>query len=260
MIDLFAGAAEYYARYRPGYPEAVLAQLRSTFRLDGTGRLLDLGCGTGELARPLHGDFAAVVGVDSSPEMIAQAHLLSDQAGLTHSRWVCLPAEDISAQLGSFTLATLGNSFHWMRRAEVLDKAYDLLAPGGGVAILGNPGGLWEGADVWEQVVREVVVRWLGPQRRTRRGVFVAEEGAEKDALARSRFVGMELGSHRWERSVTVDIIVGELYSTSFANRALLGAKAADFAEDMRRSLLSLEPTGQFTQHLRTEYLVAYKG
>jgi SAM-dependent methyltransferase len=259
MTDLFASAAEYYSRYRPGYPAAVIARLRTAFGLDGTERLLDLGCGTGELARLLHGDFREVVGVDKSPDMIAEAQRLSERASLTHSLWICMPAEDISAQLCHFKLVTLGNSFHWMRRAVVLDKAYDVLIPGGGVAILGNPGGIWEGMDPWEQVVREVVVRWLGPQRRTCAGLFVAEEGAEKVALTRSRFVGMEVGQHHWERLVDVDTILGELYSTSFANRALLGEKADGFAMDVGRSLLALEPTGQFLQHLRTEYIVAYK-
>ncbi len=70
MSDLFAGTAPYYARYRPGYPGAVLGHLRAAFNLDGTGRLLDLGCGTGEVARPLHADFEEVVGLDVSPERV----------------------------------------------------------------------------------------------------------------------------------------------------------------------------------------------
>ena len=56
MTDLFASTAEYYARYRPGYPAAVFGRIRAAFGLDGIGRLLDLGCGAGELARPLHAD------------------------------------------------------------------------------------------------------------------------------------------------------------------------------------------------------------
>ena len=166
---------------------------------------------------------------------------------------------DISDQLGRFRLVTLGNSFHWMRRDEVLDKAYDLLEPGGGLVILGNPGGIWDGKEPWEQVVREVVVRCLGPQRRTRTGTVVLEEGAEKAALARSRFVDIAFGEHRWERAVDIDTILGELYSTSFANKALLGEQADTFEAEVRRSLLALEPSGRFVQHLRTEYNFAFK-
>ena len=50
---LFAGTAWHYARYRPGYPPAFLDDLTQRLGLDGTGRLLDLGCGTGQLTLPL---------------------------------------------------------------------------------------------------------------------------------------------------------------------------------------------------------------
>jgi SAM-dependent methyltransferase len=48
--DAFKSTAWYYARYRPGYPKEFFDYLKECFRLKGTGRLLDLGCGTGELA------------------------------------------------------------------------------------------------------------------------------------------------------------------------------------------------------------------
>ncbi|WP_019586053.1 class I SAM-dependent methyltransferase [Deinococcus apachensis] len=258
MSGLFAGTAPYYARYRPGYPDAVLGRLRAAFNLDGSGRLLDLGCGTGELARPLHADFRDVVGIDLSLEMVTEARRQSARAGITNVRWLCQPAEAISAELGSFRLVTLGNAFHWMRQDEVLGKAYDLLQ-GGGVAILGHPGGIWSGEDAWERAVREVLVRWLGPRRLTRTGPFTAEEGAERRSLSRSRFTGVTAGEHHWSRPVDVETIVGELFSTSFASRALLGERADAFETDVRRSLLALDPSGQFVQHLHTDYLFAYK-
>ena len=40
---MFKGTAPFYARYRPGYPPELLVRLAATARLDGTGRLLDLG-------------------------------------------------------------------------------------------------------------------------------------------------------------------------------------------------------------------------
>lgn len=258
MTDLFAGTARYYARHRPGYPDVVLGRLRAAFDLDGTGRLLDLGCGTGELSRPLHRDFEEIVGLDPSPDMLAEAQRQSAEAGISNIRWLCLPAEDISEALGRFRLVTLGNAFHWMRQDEVLGRAHALLEHGG-VAILGHPGGVWAGEDAWERVVREVIVRWLGPRRLTRSGPFTAEEGAEVRAVARSRFTDMTRGEERWSRVIDVDTVVGELYSTSFANRALLGERAQAFEADLRRALLTLAPSGQFVQHLRTEYVFAHK-
>lgn len=56
--SLFAGKASYYARFRPGYPKVFFDEVVQRFHLDGSGRLLDLGCGTGQLAwcgRPPHG-------------------------------------------------------------------------------------------------------------------------------------------------------------------------------------------------------------
>lgn len=256
--DLFASTAGYYARYRPGYPAAALDRIRAAFGLDGAGRLLDLGCGTGELARALHGDFTEVVGLDVSAEMLAEARRQATQAGITNIRWYHLPAEEISDALGRFRLVAIGNAFHWMRREVVLDRAYDLLEPGGGIAILGNPG-VWTGEDAWERAAHDVIVRWLGARRRTRAGFFADEEGAEKIALARSRFVDLEAGEHRWSRPVDVDTILGGFFSTSFASRALLGDRADDFAADLRRALLALDPAGHFVQHLITDYLFAHK-
>jgi hypothetical protein len=50
--DLFAGTAEYYDKYRVPYPEAMLNDMIERARSTGQGRLLDLACGTGELALP----------------------------------------------------------------------------------------------------------------------------------------------------------------------------------------------------------------
>ena len=70
--SLFAGKAWHYARYRPGYPRA-LDDLVQEFHLDGTGRLLDFGCGTGQLTLPLAEHVAEAVGMDREPEMLAEA-------------------------------------------------------------------------------------------------------------------------------------------------------------------------------------------
>ena len=47
--DLFKSTAPFYVRYRPVYPAALFAHIVERFGLNGSGRLLDLGCGPGNL-------------------------------------------------------------------------------------------------------------------------------------------------------------------------------------------------------------------
>jgi ubiquinone/menaquinone biosynthesis C-methylase UbiE len=62
--DLFRGSAGYYDRYRLPYPDAMLTDLARRAGASGRGRLLDLACGTGQLAFPLRRWFGEVWAVD----------------------------------------------------------------------------------------------------------------------------------------------------------------------------------------------------
>ncbi|SES12948.1 class I SAM-dependent methyltransferase [Psychrobacillus sp. OK032] len=48
--DLFEGTASFYYRFRPMHPASLIRFLVERFSLDGSGQMLDLGCGTGQLA------------------------------------------------------------------------------------------------------------------------------------------------------------------------------------------------------------------
>ena len=69
--DLYRGTAEYYDRFRLSYPDALIADLVRRTGASGAGRLLDLACGTGQLAFALRSSFASVWAVDQEPDMIA---------------------------------------------------------------------------------------------------------------------------------------------------------------------------------------------
>jgi hypothetical protein len=100
---LFTGTAWYYARYRPGYPEAFFADLVARFHLDGTGRLLDMGCGTGQLTIPLAQHVAAAIGMDPEPEMLAEAARQAQAAHVTNVTWA--QGSSVDWQAGSPNLA-----------------------------------------------------------------------------------------------------------------------------------------------------------
>jgi SAM-dependent methyltransferase len=64
--DLFRSAAEYYAKFRRACPLEVVSYLVEQFRLNGQGRLLDVGCGTGQVFRVLAKYFRETIAIDAA--------------------------------------------------------------------------------------------------------------------------------------------------------------------------------------------------
>lgn len=259
--DYFRGTAWYYARYRPGYPTEFIQHLVTRFRLDGTGRLLDLGCGTGQLTLPLARHVAEAVGFDPEPAMLAEAVALARAGGVTNARWVAGSSADLPRlrpALGAFRLATLGSSFHWMDRDATLRDLDALIVPGGGIVIAGSPS-LWTVANDWQQAVKEVIQRWLGATRRAGSGTYSEPGERHERIIARSPFRRLETYRLTYQRVWDLDGIVGHLFSTSFCSPAVLGARRAAFERDLRATLSRLEPRGAFTEEVTLEALLAWR-
>src|SRR4051794_14816334 len=85
--DLFKDTAWYYSHYRPLYPASLIRNLIGKFSLDGKGQMLDLGCGTGQLAFRFADWFEEIVGIDTEPEMIQEAIRLNKEFRVENVEW-----------------------------------------------------------------------------------------------------------------------------------------------------------------------------
>jgi ubiquinone/menaquinone biosynthesis C-methylase UbiE len=214
---VFRGAAAYYARYRPPYPHALIERLAAAAGLDGTGRLLDLGTGTGQLAVPLARHVEEVVAVDVEPEMLAQL-----PPGI---RTVHAAAEDIDGSWGSFRLVTIGRAFHWMDGPLVLERLTRVTRQ---VALVADSPEHSEAQTTLLEVSREL----LGERPKMRQpDVRYAE------ALRRSPFDDALELSVVVERTWTVDQLIGLAYSTSFASLQRVGDRREEFERVLRERL-----------------------
>jgi len=128
---LYAGSAPHYARGRVAYPPALADLLADELGLDGSGRLLDVGCGPGSLTLLLAPLVAEATGIDADPDMVAEAERLAARAGVRTVRWLVMRAEQLPAGLGTFRLVTFAQSFHWMDRPRVAAAVHGMLAAGG---------------------------------------------------------------------------------------------------------------------------------
>src|SRR4051812_20074929 len=71
--SLYAGAAPFYATGRMAYPPELAEAVVAETGLDGTGTLVDVGCGPGSLTLLLAPHVARAVGVDADRGMVEEA-------------------------------------------------------------------------------------------------------------------------------------------------------------------------------------------
>jgi SAM-dependent methyltransferase len=254
----FAGTARHYRHRAPYAPEA-FAFLADTFGLSEGARVLDLGCGPGTLTIPLSRLAGEVLAIDRDAGMIAEGRRRASEAGRTNITWRRMSAEEISPTLGVFTLAVMGQSFHWMDRDVVLERLGEIICDGGGVAVV-NPG--WRRPqESWEDSARVVVDRYLGAGTQDRRHPAANPEPDNDPSLRRSAFFhDLRMKTFTIEFTRDSASVVGYLYSTSFAARRRFGARAAVFEVDLEAALKRLSPSGQFHERVETNVAYAFKG
>ncbi|HSE45709.1 MAG TPA: class I SAM-dependent methyltransferase [Gemmatimonadales bacterium] len=121
--------------HRPAYSPGVVPVLHELLA-HKPRVVLDLGCGTGDIARLLVGSVDRVDAVDISRRMVARGRF---QPGGAHRRlnWLVAAAESLPLR-GPYGFVTAGESLHWMEWSSVLPALQSLLVPGGLLGILGR--------------------------------------------------------------------------------------------------------------------------
>lgn len=254
---LYRGTAEYYDRYRLAYPEAMLTDLIRRAGVPEAGRLLDLACGTGQLAFALRRWFGEVWAVDQEPDMVEMVRTKAAAGGAGNIRALVSRAESLDAEPDYFDLVAIGNAFHRLDRDLAAGQILRWLKPGGYLALCWSSGPS-AGEHDWQRALAALLDRWkaaLGAQGRVPAGwdlprkrrpdpQLLADAGFE---VAGRREFSIE---HRW----SLPELAGYVRSTSFLPAAVLGDQAASFDADLAATLGPHSTSGAFTQTVSFAY------
>jgi len=260
--DLYQGTAGQYDKFRQSYPAQMLDDLVRRAGVSGHGRLLDLACGTGQLAFPLRRWFAEVWAVDREPDMAELVRAKAAAEGAGGIRPVVSDAEALHAEREYFELAVIGNAFHRLDRDLAAGLILGWLKPGGHLALCWSSGP-WAGGEEWQRALAATVDTWmsaLGAGDRVPAGWDLARQrrpdlrvlsDAGFEAAGRHEFAVQ----HRW----TLAELAGYIRSTSVLPAAVLGDQADAFDADLAARLGPHGDGGVFTETVSFAYELARK-
>jgi SAM-dependent methyltransferase len=158
--DHFSGAAPDYAKFRPGYPEALfdwIAQQTSAHDF-----AWDCGCGNGQASVPLAERYSRVVGTDLSERQVREA--------APHARieYRAAPAEASGLHDASCDLVAVAQALHWFDFDRFYAEVRRVTKPGGVLAawtyqlLRGEPGI----DEVFTDYYRRVLAPWWPAERK----------------------------------------------------------------------------------------------
>lgn len=217
----FGRIAERYDRYRSGYPNEMVDDLVAA----GPRTALDVGCGTGKLARALMMRGVHVLGVDPDERMaaIAQRHGVPVEVAMF---------EEWDDKRRAFDLITSGHAWHWIDPTIGRQRATQLLRPAGAIARCWN----------YHAVDEPLLARFEAAYRRCAPGIQVI--GRDPSTLpdddnsfaASPAFNHVERRTYRWSREMSAEEWIGLL--STFGDHIRLPVKQfADLAEHLERAI-----------------------
>jgi SAM-dependent methyltransferase len=186
--------------------------------------VLDLGAGTGNVARELAPSVDRVDAIEPSATMIAEGKRLPNGHD-ARLRWIHAAAED-APLAPPYGLATAGSSLHWMDWDVVLPRVASALTSTAMLAILETEDPLWTAAGP----IQDAIVRHSIHQGTWRKIDLIAS------LVERGRFTRVGARSFTEPFRQNDDELVGGLLSSSSLSAVRIGADgAAAFADEVRR-------------------------
>ena len=133
---LFDQAADAYDEARPGYPPELIDKLVEAAHLPARVRILEIGCGTGQITRPLAERGYEIVAVELGENLARMA--TANLAPFPNVQVIHNSFEEWVADKPPFDLVLSAQAFHWIDPEIGYPKIRHLLKDSGQLAVVYN--------------------------------------------------------------------------------------------------------------------------
>ncbi|NRB48324.1 MAG: methyltransferase domain-containing protein [Saprospiraceae bacterium] len=134
LTAVFDTNAQAYHRYRPKCPVYILDKLHRASALPSDARILEIGCGTGQLTVDIAKWQHSLVAIEKGPQL-AKLAAINTQA-FPKVEVIAADFEQWPVPEEGFDLVVACQSFHWIEAFMGVQKVHDLLNPNGQFALI----------------------------------------------------------------------------------------------------------------------------
>jgi SAM-dependent methyltransferase len=241
-VGRFVSTVPFYARYREPYPPSFFREVARREGVQGTERLIDIGCGPGSLAIGFASYVKTSVGVDVETEMLAAARVEAARARV-HIELIQARIEDLPADIGVVQAVTIGRALHWFDRDKAIAVLERMVDANGWIAICGTKvhSAVSQG---WHGKFHEIRRAWSSDPDESRYHINLDEW------FRGSRFHKVEDVEVTVAQQVTIPDLIGRALSLSTTSPDVLGERRPAFEAAMREALEPLSAGGVFDERV----------
>jgi SAM-dependent methyltransferase len=249
----FTAAAKHYLAGRPAYAKGLISWVVKELRLGAKDAVMDLGCGPGTLAMLFAPFVRSVLAVDPSAEMLEVARHAANGAGNVLFKFGS--SFDLSPDLGTFKLVTIGRAFHWMDRPDTLQRLDAMVEREGAVALFSDSHPKHRD-NAWVEPFQRIIDDHAAADvQRARR--CSADWPSDEEILLDSPFARLERVSIIEKRALPAEHLVERALSISAINEAGLGGKMQHLIDDIQQLSSRFSLGGVISEVIETNALIA---
>jgi len=223
-IAIHSAQANYY-KYRTPYIPKLFSEIANNLDINSKSILIDLGCGTGEVASQLAKYAGKVYGYDGSSEMLSKAHKAPNISYHKADLNLIVPSIPQKANHLFF-----GRSIHWFPSVTLERLSNAMLKNGGAIVVCStqwNPVGDW--GSEYQAIVNSYIPRSLNKK-------IVDFTG--KTNLTPINFMSTKKIAVETKVRVNINSLIGHTLSTTYRENLInLTGRIQEFSKDMNSRL-----------------------
>lgn len=134
--EMFDKAAEYYDKFRPGYPIEIIKALVEHTRLNDKSKTLEIGSGSGKATDYFKDYGFSIRCIDPGENLVQNGRI--KYKDYPNIRFECARFEDLEIDFDNYDVIFSAQTFHWIPQPAGFQKCAEMLKDSGHLAVFWN--------------------------------------------------------------------------------------------------------------------------